>query len=252
MIPWQLRSMGAGFVVICVVAAAGEMQSRAANLIHDPHFEHTNPAGMWSATSGTWMGGISASAGLTPNITPHVGSRMLQFLQTHPLDNELGLHDSCDVHQIIDLHSLAVEIDAGELLVESGAFFNRVSAPLDVESMIDRRFDLSLRTFAGLPLTELLWRRDGSPVATGPLSTVSLVSDGNERTWESLDLVVPLPPLTRWVVLTLSAVEDVRNDHEAPEFTGHYADAAWLRVIPEPDCAVVGIGVCAMLTRRRG
>lgn len=122
MIPWQLRSMGAGFVVICVVAAAGEMQSRAANLIHDPHFEHTNPAGMWSATSGTWMGGISASAGLTPNITPHVGSRMLQFLQTHPLDNELGLHDSCDVHQIV---RSSICIPSRSRLTRAGCWLSR-------------------------------------------------------------------------------------------------------------------------------
>lgn len=244
--------VGVGCPAVAAVVLVCAAPVRAANLVHDPHFQHAMPTGSWTTTAGVWMGDPAASAGATPTLSPHVGSRMLQFLQTYPQDSELGLNESCDVHQIVDLHGSSVGIDSGGLFLEARAFFNRVGAPLDVEERIDRQFDLSLRTFESLPLTELLWRRDGSPIATGPLYTVSLVSDGAEWTWESLELVIPLPPRTRWAVITLSAVEDALNDFEAPEFTGHYADAAWLRVIPEPASAVVGIGVCAMLTRRRG
>lgn len=249
---WDLRTLGRACLVLGAAWSGGGGDVRAANLVQDPQFEHVSSVGSWTGTAGAWMGGVAASASSTPSISPHGGDRMLQFLQTHPLDNELGLHESCEVHQIVDLHAFAAQIDAGWLFLEASTLFNRVVGPPDVEERIDRQFELSLRTFEHRPLTEMLWRRHDSPVATGPLHTVSLVSDSNVLTWELLDLVIPLPPRTRWAVMTVSAVEDVMNDNEVPEFSGHYADSASLRVIPEPARAAAGICIMVLLARRRG
>ena len=117
--------------------------------------------------------------------------------------------------QIVDLSSRAEAIAAGTVRVDASAWFNRVAG----EELTDRRFDLRVLAFDGNP-ADLPARYAGASWIAQQTTTV--ISTAN--LWQQAQANLVLPPATRYVLVEIYAYEDVFNDAESAEFTGHYAD----------------------------
>lgn len=253
---------GAGAVAAAAMVAAALATSTARgqsgareNLVEDGQFTATRVHEGWQLKPGVWMTEQRvATVGATAGVTPSAGGRMLQFLATHAEASELGLSDTSMVHQVIDVTAYAEAIDHGHATVQAAVLVNRLADPPGVDSPYDRLFEVSVRGFLVPPVTRSLWFIDNSPVATSPLTSAFLLADGDTSTWERLSVFLFLPPGTRYLMLSVAAIEDVVNNTASPELHGHFADRAFLRVVvaPEPGGLVAACGlVGGWLLRRR-
>lgn len=59
-----------------------------------------------------------------------------------------------------------------------------------------------------------------------------------------------LPSQTTFVALGLFIYEDVYNDNYYPEFDGHFADAVFVEIVPEPATLIL-FALGAMMLRKK-
>ena len=185
---------------------------------------------VWSA-AGTyprgWQGddAVTARRGAAGRVAPCSYDRMLRFLGTTP--NGPSDDVRSDVYQLIDLE----QYDRPDTsFVGARVLFNRAdygNAGFDIAS----RFDVQVEAFEGD------WRQHGRNQRLGA-NTSSIVVDNNEVSWEELTLSMPLPAGTRYLAVTLAAVENVAPSAEAPEFRGNFADGVRVALLdgrpPDP------------------
>jgi hypothetical protein len=108
-----------------------------------------------------------------------------------------------------------VDIDAGKVRLDAGAFVNRVAG--DAET--DTRFDLRVLAFPGSPGT---FPADYPPPA-GQIRAATINSTAGS--WQQLQVQFDVLPVgTRYVAVEIYPYEDVVDDGTLPEFDGHYAD----------------------------
>jgi hypothetical protein len=206
---------------------------------------------------GYWRFDESLSVGAQQGITPHSGERMLQFVGSSRDVTQFGSASASEQIQLVDVSALAERIDAGEVRATASAWFARVVGCLDT----DDAFGVYLIAFDGEPATFAARWTNGvnAAVAQGvsrdladmtgvdgwlrhrassfrhndPADRISAAStpdeyDGDVFAWRRGEVIMEVPPQTRFLAVIMIALENVRNDTEFPELHGHYADDATL------------------------
>jgi hypothetical protein len=233
-------------MVICLVFCL-TVTANAANLVANPGFETVeNTSGGPPSIYGDWNGDYSAIIGTTSGITPLGGSKMLQFKGTS--HNDGGSGNSCEIFQIVDITSCLSLISSGSAVATASAYFNRVAG----DAQTDTAFNLILMAYDGSPSTfPSRWNSSTYDSALTYCNAGGLLSDGLVGTWEQLDAPpLNLPTSTTFLVIDISASEDVFNDYSYPEFDGHFADNISLQVVPEPATMIL-LGLGTLLTIKR-
>jgi hypothetical protein len=197
------------------------------NLLQNASFEELVAVGSLPNVVGYWQGDDANSVIPPTGISVPQGLRVLQFLTTGPsVASETGV--SSQLWQLVDVASLAADIDAGKVRATAKARF--ASVPGDAQT--DRRFDLRVGAFTGRPT-------DFPAAYLAPAGlrladpTVSVIT-ANTGAWLPAELTFILPPGTRYLAVEIYAFENVFNDAIAPEFDGHFADetSLFLRRVP--------------------
>ncbi len=213
-------------------AVAWAARSRP-NLLVNGDFEisfSTPFAGVVTPTTyGDWKGDLVTVVGPENGITPFQGDQMLRFDGT--LQSGASNTISSQLYQKVPVEGLAEGATAiAELWV------NRVAG--DANS--DTGFRVRLRAHEGDPAG---WSGTfvGDYNAVPPDIGQSAVfeTDSDPTTWERIELRLELPQALvgppflgdSFVSLEIQANENVSNDPSLPEFDGHYADAASLRIV---------------------
>ncbi len=191
---------------LVLMAVAGSLPA-SANLLANPGFEDAAPQVFLPNATGYWSGDPTTRLGSEGGITPLEGSFMLRFDQTFW---------SCPTGASgADLSQL-VTVDPGTTSLTVQASFNRVAASTDT------LFQASIFAFAG----SSSGFDDNSPAIPSSLdrASVSLLSDADPSTWETVSVTLYIPGGTTYVAVIISAVENISNDPCPGEFAGHYAD----------------------------
>ncbi|MDZ7632031.1 MAG: hypothetical protein U5K74_11980 [Gemmatimonadaceae bacterium] len=187
------------------------------NLLRNAGFEELVAIGSLPSGAGFWQGDETNSVVPPAGISLVEGARVLQFLTTGPAAAS-ATGESSQLWQLVDVSSLATDIDAGKVRATAKARF--ASVPGDAQT--DRRFDLRVGAFSGRP-------SDFPAAYLAPAGvrladpTVSVIT-ANSGAWLPAELTFILPPGTRYLAVEIYAFENVFNDATAPEFDGHFAD----------------------------
>lgn len=217
----RVRVSACATATLCVLASTA-----SANLVTNAGFEHSVDYLHWPNDYGVWGGDKAHSAAARQGITPLEGSRMLQFDVTSW--NGTGSDaSSCQICQPINTSSYQALIRSGEAVASARAYFNRVAG----DSQTDTKFMISIFAYSGGVANHNDLKEAGAHLAR---QDGSLISDFNPATWELGSVTVRLPAATDFIVVQVSAVENIYNDFAAPEFDGHYADDVELIIVPEP------------------
>jgi hypothetical protein len=175
-------------------------------------FEGDAPASIPS-TYGVWGHDQAEIVGAENGITPVEGTQMLKFLATQPWGADAA-GASSDMIQLVGLCRVS-GVSGGNVIARATAMFNRVEG--DAET--DREFGLRLRAYDDAPAN---FPYDNDVFIAE--EHITLVTDGDPQTWESLSGTLTVPAGATYVALWLEAREDVMNDALEPEFDGHYVD----------------------------
>lgn len=207
----------------CLVAASisvfflAESRTWAANLVINPGFETREPIGNGlPSTYGDWNGNRSSIVTSDNGITPRSGQRMLRIEGTSYSGDGAGASVGGNVVQIIDVSQWAAQIATGRVLLTVSAYFNRIGG----DGQTDTEFGVDIFAFSDSPANY------PSHGFSGYLrrQTNTFWSDANTSTWQQLSTTAVLPAGTTYVVIGVTAAENVFNDLSYPEFDGHYAD----------------------------
>lgn len=186
------------------------------NLLLNPTFDEPVVVGGLPDAPANWRGDLAASVAAEAGIVPRSGAMMLHFQATGGVGSTNTV--ASQQWQIVDVSALRADIDAGRVRADAGAWFNRVVGGAST----DRRFDLRLHAYSGLP-TQL----PASYVNPAGVRLAERVAslDSIGAVWQQASLSLALPPGTTYLLVEINAFEDVRNDDGAvAEFDGHYAD----------------------------
>jgi hypothetical protein len=211
-----------------ILATAPTPKADGSNLLQNASFEvqdyRTGISPVIPAGTGYWQGDLAAVVDGTQadGVSPTDGSRMIRCAASGPFGGSPDF-TGCEVLQLLDVSTLAPQIDSTLILVSASFLANRV----DLDAETDQSFLLSLFALSGPPAN--------APTEwNSPLDSWDdrLESDGDTATWEEVSLTNrPLPVGTRTILIRIAAVENVANDAGADEFDGHYMDDASLRLI---------------------
>jgi hypothetical protein len=183
------------------------------NLLIDPSFNGRVELGGLPESRDSWRGDLCASVASENGIAPHTGAFMLKFHATGAVPSFGRL--TARQWQLVDLGPFASAIAAGGVRANAGAWFNRVAG----DELTDRRFDLRVMAFDGNPI-DLPARYAASSWLAEDTAPLISVSDS----WQQVQAGMVLPPRTTYLLVEIYASEDVFNDGDGPEFSGHYAD----------------------------
>ncbi|MHC4083985.1 MAG: LamG-like jellyroll fold domain-containing protein, partial [Planctomycetota bacterium] len=212
--------------------SAGEVEQLYAyggeNLLVNGDFETMELiSGDWPSEYGDWSGDHSYILPRYGDVWPFQGSQLLQFVGTDRFGCS-GYAES-QVYQIVDVSAFAGDIAAGKATASASAYFNRLAG--DAET--DAEFSVDIRAFEGDPCSfPALQDASGMHLAE---ASGFIFTDGDPATWERGEAQLALPANTDYVVVGIHAMENVYNDPCWPEFDGHFADAASLVMVIEPN-----------------
>jgi len=196
------------------ISRSGQFMSIFANLtvplLDNGNMEDTLDA---PADAQGWNGDLFAITGAENGVAALNGASMLRFDATTPGGAAAG--PDAEVSQVVDLSAYAGQIATGTTTLQTTAFFNRVDAGPNTDSM----FQINIEALDG-GLSVIASAGD------------SLLSDGDVGTWEDHIAGLLLPPATASARITLVASENVLDDAASPEFDGHYADNARAKIMP--------------------
>jgi len=239
-----MKASKTGVLIVGAAAALGTLAGTVqADLMSNGGFE------TMVSTTGTlpdgyafWRGDHSSIVLAENDITPWEGVQMLRFNYTHRTGPTASV--GSELWQVIDVSSYQSLIRSGQGSVQAGAFFNRVNSDL---APVDTMFSVAVYAYAG----------DASSFPNqwghGELSSRqnTLLSDGEIETWEQALVDMLLPTATDFVVIRISATENVFNDINGVEFHGHYADGVEFGIIPTPSALVCLLPVALLGIGRR-
>jgi hypothetical protein len=190
------------------------------NLLIDPSFESRVELGDLPVSPDSWRGDLCASVASENGIAPHSGATMLKFQATGAVPSFGRL--TARQWQLVDLSPFASAIAAGGVHANAGVWFNRMVG----DELTDRRFDLRVMAFDGNPADV-----PARYAASGWLAedTAPLISVPDS--WQLVQASMVLPPGTTYLLVEIYASEDVFNDGDGPEFSGHYADDVSLMMV---------------------
>jgi hypothetical protein len=169
-----------------------------------------------------WSGDFANIVNSVNGVMPYHGEKMLQFVSSTQYPEPSGYNTS-ELWQIIDLNPYRSFIDSGNARASASAYFNRIAG----DDQTDTNFGLNLSAYAGEPNTF------PSQYKNSELATVSngLISDGNLASWERVETELVLPAEADFIVIRITASENIVNDFNAIEFDGHYADSVSLEIV---------------------
>lgn len=155
------------------------------------------------------------------SLRPARGSGMLQFLATYSA-GAVGAGDqrASEIWQIVDLRPFSDQVNAGEVTASLRASFNRTSGSENSQ------FKLGMNAFRGRQEeAESFWDRKNELTSERLASTGSVIlSDDDPATWEPLEIGMPVPPGTDFLLIDLLAFEN-ETWRDRDEFAGHFVDA---------------------------
>tara|TARA_R110002096_G_scaffold169222_6_gene340775 strand:- start:1543 stop:3723 length:2181 start_codon:yes stop_codon:yes gene_type:complete len=160
------------------------------------------------------------------SIHPVRGASMLQFLATYsPEQTEAGDQRASEVWRIVDLRPFSDRVNTGEVTVKLGSFFNRLSG------VGNSQFRLGIGAYRGrIEEAKAFWDRKNELTSERLAATSSVIlSDDDPETWEPLEVSMPVPPGTDFLLIDLLAFEN-ETDRDENEFEGHFADDVRLRL----------------------
>lgn len=163
-----------------------------------------------------WFGDLADFVPAENGITPLDGVAMLHHQATN---TGAGTFIVCNVDQVVDMAPYLGLIADGRVTLEASASFNRV------DNAIDSQFRVRIAAFSGS-------EAEGWTQLDANLTP--LFADLDEGTWEEATATLALPVATTFVSVSVDAVENNQEDDGAPEFLGHYVDAADLRITVAP------------------
>jgi hypothetical protein len=221
-------------------------QPSAGNLVANSGFELdeslSSPGGGLPVAFGDWKGDQAGLAypergidGLL--IAPHAGCRMLRFDST--TDSGPGVATASQQFQLIDLSSVAAQVDDGFVEVSGSAWFNRGSL---VNS--DTRFNIEILAYQGTPDTYPVQQFNSSHLAS---SSTALYTDADPATWEQATTGFQIPVDADFLAVHIYALENILNESVAPEFFGHYADSIEVDLIISPIVPVLSLPATLVL-----
>ena len=195
------------------VTAGGSPGSFGVNLLLNPTFAEPVTLGGLPTAPGNWRGDGAASVAAESGIAPRNGATMLKFQATGPVGSTNTVFS--EQWQIVDVSLVAEDIATGRVRADVAAWFNRVAGG----ELTDRRFDLRLLAFDGNPADLPARYAAGTWLAQ---QTGTVLTTGNQ--WQQATAGFVMPATTRYVLVEVTAYEDIFNDIEGPEFAGHYTD----------------------------
>jgi len=198
-----------------VTAQFDLINSVGVNLLANPGFETAVTVATSPTSTGHWQGDSAYSVILDQGIMPRSGNQMLRFQRSGLLPGA-GVVSS-QQWQLVDVSTLASEIDAGKIRMDASIWFNRVTG----DAQTDTRFDLRVLTFTGTPANFPADYASPAHITAGSILTTS-------NSWQTVALADTLPAGTRYLAVEIYAFENVQDDATDPEFDGHYADDASL------------------------
>jgi hypothetical protein len=194
-------------------AIAAGATSFGTNLLIDPSFEGRVELGDLPVSPHSWRGDLCASVAAENGIAPHGGTAMLKFQASGVAPSFSRL--TARQWQLVDLRPFASVIAAGSVRANASAWFNRAAGG----ELTDRRFDLRVMAFDG-NTADLPARYAASNWLTEDTAPLISVPDS----WQRVEASMVLPAGTTYILVEIYASEDVFNDGDGPEFSGHYAD----------------------------
>ena len=204
-----------------------KLRSESANLIPNGDFENGPNIGneFLHDTQFHLTGDGSAIVGSENGIQPYRGKSMLKLLNTHNLSSPSGIKTGTfDLWFWYDLNNHTSEI-SDDLIVYSSIRLNRIAK----EPGIDSLFALEVFGISEVEVREISKVQDLEPYILCS-NRKSLEADANPKSWEILQLSLPLQPKVKHILavatLRKNNRSDVRVDHE---FLGHYFDDFTMR-----------------------
>ena len=191
------------------------------NLLTDPGLEYRTDTGLPTGP-GQWSGDDTVIVRGRGQFQPAEGQAMLSFRATDT-SGPSSQADS-EVYQLVRLDAEQRSlIRSGHGILVACARFNRADG-----AGADTFFSLGLRGYAGDPGNFAELRSTNAHLVS---RRSHLASDAAPETWQPLCVQADWTHDVQFLSLELAAHENTRNDLQAPEFVGHFADDICLAVI---------------------
>jgi len=216
--------------------------SAMGQLVNDGFETWTDTTGLPPDATGFWRGDVSQIVTATPFITPFEGVQMLNLINTHrsgPTTSSGG-----EVWQIIDVSPWSGLIQSGNAVADASSWFNR----MDVDAETDTEFAVSLYAYRGEVDTFFDQWKNHSELG---MKIQTIATDTDTQTWESAQVSMSIPEITDFIVLRVSATENVFNDESGDEFDGHFADGSTFNIVPAPTAAMALMMLGGLFATRR-
>jgi hypothetical protein len=244
--PWRLKRRLAAAVAAGIAfgalstsalfATIGPLTARVTHLLRES-FE-SGPAPLRSGMPlhpGIWGGDVSEVCGSVGEIKPASGTKMLRFLSAQYEGGLQTIGYNSDLHRIVDLSEHTKALSEGKGWITAQASF-RASATSQQNRYL---CGIELRALSELPTEggeNAMWRRifadqraslDAAGIPQNSSRRETALSPDAAR-WTLLRNDLPLPPGTRYVLVTLHAVDAQSAARKAPaeevQFPGHVID----------------------------
>ncbi|MEY5011152.1 MAG: hypothetical protein RLZZ253_2291 [Verrucomicrobiota bacterium] len=217
-------------------AAMGPLNARVTHLLRESFESGVAPlrTGM-PMRPGIWAGDGTEVCGAFREVKPASGTRMLRFLGAQYDGGPQKIGYNSDLHRIVDLSEQSKALAAGKGWITAQASFR------SAENTAPDRYlcGIELRALTDLPAEggeTAMWRQIFAEQSTAlnasgipqNSSRREAALDPNASSWTRLRNDLPLPPGTRYVLVTLHAMDSQSAAQKAPaeavQFPGHFLD----------------------------
>lgn len=217
-------------------AAIGTLTTRVTHLLKESFESGPSPlrSGM-PIRPGIWAGDITEISGPMGDIQPASGTKMLRFLSAQYEGGPQKIGYNSDLHRILDLQEHSKAFSEGKAWISAQASFRATAAAEPGRYLCG----IELRALSELPAQggeNEMWKRiyaeqpasiDAAGIPQNSSRREALLPAGAPH-WTRLRNDLPLPAGTRYVLVTLHAMDAKSAARKAPtedvQFPGHFID----------------------------